>query len=107
MTSRRNRPARSTWTRPPGWDEYTTSQRRNSATWKSTTPDLPDAARAPAPFAAADGTALTGPLAFCLPADHATHNLLPTGLWCRQWAAAASLTLQNHSLLQTALRRLG
>lgn len=73
------------WTPPPGWDDYVTVQRRQAVTWKATTTDLPEAARAPAPLAGADGhpakrangAPITGPLPFCLPADRAAHNLLP------------------------------
>lgn len=51
-------------------------ERAKAVAWKQSTQTLPDAARHPAPYIR-DGQARTGPLPFCLPAEHAALSLLP------------------------------
>lgn len=57
---------------------YTMDERRRAAAWKMHMDALPPAAKVPAPYVDKDGGALGGALPFCLPADFAAHNLLPT-----------------------------
>ena len=56
---------------------FTDVERERAARWKQTTPTLPDAARVPARYVGKDGVEGGRPYEFCLPADHASLNLLP------------------------------
>jgi hypothetical protein len=57
--------------------DFVRQERNRAVTWKITTPTLPDVARRPAAYIGKNGAATTGPLPFCLPAEHAKLNLLP------------------------------
>lgn len=57
--------------------EEAKKQRANAARWKQSSPTLPDAARADAPYVTKTGRPGPSPYPFCLPADWAAANLLP------------------------------
>jgi hypothetical protein len=55
-------------------NDYVDAARSAAVRWKQSTPSLPDDARRPGPYLATAGAAT---YEFCLPAEHAAHNLLP------------------------------
>ena len=57
-------------------DDYISRQRTAAATWKATTSSLPDEARRPAAWLDHRGRP-RGRYDFCLPAEYASHNLIP------------------------------
>ena len=57
-------------------DDYAIEQQALAAAWKKRTPTLWPAARMAAPWINQDGKPV-GHYAHCLPAEHATANLLP------------------------------
>ena len=57
--------------------DFVRQERDRAVAWKMTTPTLPDVARRPAAYIGKNGAATTGPLPFCLPAEHAKLNMLP------------------------------
>lgn len=56
---------------------YVNEQREIASRWKQLTETLPGAAKAAAPYVGKDGKPGGTPYPFCLPAEHATYNLLP------------------------------
>lgn len=85
-------------------NSYVMRARARATEWKATTPLLPDAARAPAPYFR--GGSVRGLYPFCLPIHYARRNLLPEaegalGLFASLgivWHAATSHGPTNHLL---------
>lgn len=63
--------------KPEKLGAYTDAERSRASAWKQRTPALQDPARSPAPFAGVGGRPRGSPKDYCLPLDHARHNLLP------------------------------
>ena len=55
---------------------YSETQKRGAIAWKHTTAELHAEAKQPAPYINKDGLALGEPVGHCLPAEHASLNLL-------------------------------
>lgn len=55
---------------------FVTAEQERAGRWKALTTELPDAARAPAPYVDRDGASVGGPYAYCVPPEFADLNLL-------------------------------